>query len=149
MHQKVSFWFASPLGRGQVDERSSRWVFVLLLLGSLAAGCARAPVQEGRAKSAGPGVEQIALEAVSFGFIPNRIRVSAGADLRLRVKNTSAIEHNLTVLLPDGKVAKAVDVGSGEAAEFSFRTPAPGRYVIYCNKFLHRGLGMKGVVEAR
>ena len=115
----------------------------------LAAGCAAAPVQEGRALPAGPGSARAEVEAVRFGFLPGRILVRAGTNLRMRVRNTSFIAHNLTVLLPDGRMAKSVDVEGGKTAEFGFRVPQAGRYTIYCDKFLHRTFGMEGVIVAR
>ncbi|MFQ5894368.1 MAG: cupredoxin domain-containing protein [Nitrospinota bacterium] len=122
---------------------------LLLALGTLAAGCARAPVREVEARAAGKRVQGVSVEAENFDFVPNRIRAKAGAELKLRVRNTSFIGHNLTVLLPDGRVAGSVDIDSGKSAELSVRLPRAGSYVIYCDKFLHRTFGMEGVIEVR
>ncbi len=132
------------LGRG----RARRWLAALLVSGWVAAGCARTPAREGRAAGPAPGMNQVEIEAESFGFIPDRIRVKAGATLKIRVRNTSFIGHNLTILSPDGKVVKAVDLESGKPVEFSVRFPRKGVYTIYCDRFLHRTFGMKGAIEA-
>lgn len=148
MEARVSRWrgAASP-----PEGRGPKWVgpLALGLACLLAAGCARVGVQEGLGKPAGPGVQEVALEAVSFGFIPNRIRVRAGDEIRLRVRNTSRIGHNLTILRPNGRKAKSVDLPARETVEVSFRARRRGRYAIYCDRFLHQPLGMEGVIDAR
>ena len=129
--------------------RSQMRGLVLGVASLLVAGCLGVPVREGRGRSVGPGVEEVNVEAVSFGFVPNQIRVRAGREVRLRVRNTSFVKHNFTLLSPDGKVVKEVDIEGGGAAVVSFRAPSAGRYTIYCDRFLHRKMGMEGFIEVR
>ena len=142
MHPRFSSQPASLRG-GQ----ACGWLIVLLISGWVAAGCARVPTQEREVASAAPGKEQVKIEAVSFGFIPNRIRVKAGTKLKIRLRNTSIIGHNLTILSPAGKVARATDLESGKSLDLSVHFPRKGTYTIYCDKFLHRPFGMEGIIE--
>ncbi len=97
--------------------------------------------------SVAPVKEQVKIEAVSFGFIPNRIRVRAGTKLKIHLRNTSNIGHNLTILSPAGKVVRATDLESGKSLDLSVHFPRKGTYPIYCDKFLHRPFGMEGIIE--
>ncbi len=142
MHTRL--FLPAPLAGG----RPRRWLFALLISGLVAVGCARVPTREGQVTSPAPGMEQVEIEAVSFGFIPNRIRVRAGAKLKIRVQNTSIIGHNLTILSADGKVVRAADIEGGKSLDLSVHFPRKGTYPIYCDKFLHQLFGMEGTIEA-
>lgn len=109
----------------------------------MAIGCA----QQVQVTSVAPGKEQVKIEAVSFGFTPNRIRVRAGTKLKIRFRNNSIIGHNLTILSPAGKVVRATDLESGKSLDLSVHFPRKGTYTIYCDKFLHRPFGMGGTIE--
>ncbi len=138
MHPRLSSQSASHRG-GQ----ACWWLCALLISGWGAVGCA----QQVQVTSVAPGKEQVKIEAVSFGFIPNRIRVRAGTKLKIRLRNTSIIGHNLTILSPAGKVVRATDLESGKSLDLSVHFPRKGTYTIYCDKFLHRPFGMGGTIE--
>ena len=138
MHPRLSSQSASRRG-GQ----TCWWLCALLISGWGAVGCA----QQVQVTSVAPGKEQVKIEAVSFGFIPNRIRVRAGTKLKIHLRNTSNIGHNLTILSPAGKVVRATDLESGKSLDLSVHFPRKGTYPIYCDKFLHRPFGMEGIIE--
>ncbi len=142
MHPRLSSQSSSHRG-GQ----ACGWLVVLLISGWVAAGCAGVPTREGQVTSAAPGKEQVKIEAVSFAFNPNRIKVKAGTKLNIRFRNTSIIGHNLTILSPAGKVVRATDLESGKSLDLSVHFPRKGTYPIYCDKFLHGPFGMEGIIE--
>ena len=121
----------------------------LTALALIVVGCASVATIEGRAQQVRAGEEVIGVEAVSFGFRPNRIFASAGSRLQFKVKNSSSIPHNLTVKAPDGKLMLSMDLPAGKTRQRPSDLQTAGEYVIYCDKPGHQAFGMKGVVVAR
>lgn len=113
-------------------------------LAALAAGCA--PPKKA-AYQVPPGETGVAVEVSSFEFNPNLIRARAGEGLVLKVKNVAGIEHNLTVLDPQGKNLANVDLPAGQTTEIRLPPLPAGDYPFYCGKPLHPSLGMKGEIK--
>ena len=64
--------------------------------------------------------------------------------------SNSRIPHNITILAPDGRVMKSVDIPACQTVAFQTTLPSPGRYAFYCAKPLHRRpFGMEGILVAQ
>jgi uncharacterized cupredoxin-like copper-binding protein len=109
----------------------------------LAAGCA----PKKAAYQVLPGETGVAVEASSFEFKPNLIHARAGEPLLLKVKNVAGMEHNLTVLDPQGKSLANVDLPAGQTTEIRLPPLAAGTYPLHCDKPLHPSFGMKGEIK--
>ena len=126
---------------------AKRLVEAMLLLGLLAiVACARlgAPVT---AKSPEEGKRLIHLEASSFKFKPNNIRVPEPGPLTLAVENISDAEHNITIKNPKGHVLKSVNLPPKKKISVTLDLTDPGKYEFYCDKPFHDTLGMKGQIQ--
>lgn len=123
-----------------------RSLVLVVLLG--VAGCAAARV-EGVARPLPAGGQGVTIELTSFSFRPNVVTFEAGQPLTVSATSDSMIGHNLTILSPAGQVVKRVDVPARQTVAFEVRLPGPGRYVFYCDRPLHRPLGMEGVLVAK
>lgn len=135
---EVSLMHASQWKRG----------FCLAAVLSLA-GCA-SPSVERTAQPLPDGGQRVAIELSSFAFAPNVVRVRAGVPLTIDAVSKSGIAHNLTILSLDQAAAlKSVDVAANQTVTFQATLLRPGRYVFYCDKPLHRPLGMEGKLLAQ
>jgi plastocyanin len=110
---------------------------------ALAAGCA----PKKAAFQVPPGAAEVAVEASSFEFKPNRIQARAGEALLLRVTNVAGMAHNLTVLDPQGKSLVNVELAAGQTTEIPLPPLTAGTYPFYCDKPLHPSFGMKGEIR--
>jgi len=119
-------------------------LLVVTCLTALAVGCA----PQKAAYQVPPGEIGVVVEASSFEFKPNLIHARAGETLLLRVKNTAGMEHNLTILDPQGKSLASIDLPAGQTVEIPLPPLAAGTYPFYCDKPLHPSLGMKGEIRA-
>ena len=112
------------------------------------AGCATAQSVQA-AESLPSGGQAINVEVVSFAFRPKEIEVTAGSPFKLIAHNTSGVTHNITILSQSNEPLKQVDVPAGQTVTLEVTLPAPGRYVFYCSKFMHRTFGMEGTFVAK
>ncbi|MGH7326596.1 MAG: cupredoxin domain-containing protein [Candidatus Rokuibacteriota bacterium] len=113
------------------------------------AGCASAPVA--RAAQRGPtGGQAMTIEMSGFNFIPNVIILQAGVPVTITAVSRSRIPHNITILALDGREVKSVNIKARETVTFDATVPVAGRYVFYCDVFLHRWpFGMEGTLVAK
>lgn len=111
---------------------------------ALIAGCS-APTTSYTVKD-GPGEQQLAIEASSFAFTPNRITATAGSPLLLSVKNTAGMDHNLTIEAADASVLLDLELPAGATVTARLRIDQAGEYRIYCNRPMHPTLGMTGLL---
>lgn len=112
-------------------------------------GCATASV-EGVATRLPTGVQTATIEMSGFTFSPNVLKLDAGSTVTITAVSKSRIPHNITVLSPDEGVLHGVDIGRNQTVAFQLTLPKPGRYVFYCDVFLHRRpFGMEGVLVAQ
>jgi plastocyanin len=123
---------------------SKKSVFVILVVIAAIAGCAGRTVQTAAPMSSGGSM--IAIEARSFKFTPNEIRVEKTGLLAIEIKNGSASVHNFTLKDPRGKVLKNRDISPGGSVIVNVELPDPGVYKFYCDKHFHSTLGMKGII---
>ncbi len=125
-------------------RRSLRLVLVAVI-----AGCATAPVERA-AQSRPTGEQMVTIEMVRFTFEPEVVTLKAGTPLRITAASNSRIPHNITVRSLDGQVIKAVDIPARATETFEVTLPKPGRYIFYCDKFLHRWpFRMEGALVAQ
>jgi len=96
------------------------------------------------------GGQTVTIEMSGFNFIPNVTTLQAGVPVTITAVSKSRIPHNITILSLDGRELKSVNIKPQETVTFDATVPAPGRYVFYCDVFLHRWpFGMEGTLEAR
>jgi plastocyanin len=138
---------APACGAGKETGMLRRADLLLVIVLGLA-GCAT--VQSVQMSEKLPsGGKAINVEIVSFSFRPNMIEVPAGSPFTLSAHNTSGVTHNITILSQSNEPLKQVDVPAGQTVTLEVTLPAPGRYVFYCNKFMHRTFGMEGTFVAK
>jgi len=123
---------------------SKKSVFVILVVIAAIAGCAGRTVQTAAPMSSGGSM--IAIEARSFKFSPNEIRVEKTGLLAIEIKNGSGSVHNFTLKDPRGKVLKNKDISPGGSVILNVELPDPGVYKFYCGKHFHSTLGMNGII---
>lgn len=87
---------------------------------------------------------EVTVEAGDLWFQPDRIAVTAGEEVNLRVANTGAAFHDLTVPAAD----LMLDVEAGDAVVGGLRLDEPGTYEFYCSVPGHADAGMTGTIVA-
>ncbi len=91
-----------------------------------------------------------------YRIVPQDVVVKPGR-LKVVVRNTGILTHNLVIQVPDGPGGKAVDVPGGriatmqpgETGEPIKVTLAPGRYRLICTIANHDDLGQYGKLEVQ
>ncbi len=81
-------------------------------------------------------------------FAPDYFQTSPGSTILFHLTNTTDTDHNFTIKDPDGKTIKDIDILPGKTADVGVSFSRAGTYEFYCNKDLHRQMGMKGKVIA-
>ena len=105
--------------------------------------------------AAGDGGVVIEMKLGDYRYTPDRIEVTAGVPVTLRLVNTDRITpHNFTLEAPAAGLDLDVDVGAGKTEEVGFTPAAAGTYRFYCDKKLpffksHRQRGMEGTLRVR
>jgi plastocyanin len=89
----------------------------------------------------------VLIEAKSFEFRPNMIKIDEPGRLLLRINNVSSAEHNFTLKNPEGEIIKSVNLPEAKTVTTEIDLPRSGTYPFYCDKPFHSSLGMKGVIE--
>ena len=93
-----------------------------------------------------PKVEPINIELRSFSFYPNHIAVIKNdSPFTFRLKNTSQIKHNFTLMDDHKNILINIDIIQNESTPVTIESLDSGNYTFYCNQFLHRFLGMEGM----
>lgn len=122
-------------------------LLALMLLLALT-GCASIPVAK-TAELAPGGGQVVTIEMDGFTFRPDVVTLKAGVPVTITAVSHSRIPHNITILSPDGSRLADADIAPRVTDIFTTTLPAPGRYVFYCDKFLHRfPFRMEGVLVA-
>ncbi|MHC1728854.1 MAG: cupredoxin domain-containing protein [Syntrophobacteraceae bacterium] len=117
--------------------------FMFLLFCSIAmAGCAGGKAQTAAPMSSGGSL--ISIEAGSYKFSPNTIRVEKTGTVALEIKNISGSGQNFTLKDPRGKLITSIDIRSGATFISNVELTERGTYEFSSNKKLKAGLGMKG-----
>ena len=123
-------------------DRSKFLLLIMVLITALAGCGGGSKVQTAAPMSNGGNI--VTLEASSFKFSPNEIRVPNPGLLAIEIKNASGSEHNLTVKDARGKVLKEVNIRPHGKVITNLDLSEPGTYNFFCNKMFHSTLGMKG-----
>jgi uncharacterized cupredoxin-like copper-binding protein len=89
----------------------------------------------------------VLIEAKSFEFRPNIIKVNGPGPLSLDIKNVGSIEHNFTLKNPAGEIITSVSLPEGKTVTVEIVLPRSGMYPFYCDKPFHASFGMKGEIE--
>jgi plastocyanin len=94
-----------------------------------------------------PKVEPIDIDLRSFSFYPNHIAVIKNdSTFTFHLKNTSQMRHNLTIMDAHKNILMSVDVKPNDSATVTTESLDSGIYTFCCNRFLHRLLGMEGML---
>jgi len=94
-----------------------------------------------------PEIRPIEIELKSFSFHPNHIAILKNqSPLTLRLNNTANLQHNFSLIDSQKNVIARRDLNPKESITFDIESPDPGNYVFYCNRCLHRFLGMEGML---
>lgn len=94
-----------------------------------------------------PEIRPIEIELKSFSFQPNHIALLENrSPYTFRLTNTANTWHNFTLIDPQKKVLLKKDLKSKESIAFDIESLDPGNYTFYCNRCLHRFLGMEGML---
>lgn len=97
---------------------------------------------------AGAGEKEVALKASNFAFDPAVIKARQGDVLLLRVENLAAMDHNLTIGSPGGKILASVTLPAGKSVAVPVTLAESGTYALSCDRPMHTTLGMSGRIEA-
>jgi len=124
-------------------------IFNLLLtvLAMLFAGhCAPRPAL-GPVRMFYPEIRPIEIELRSFSFQPNHLVILRNqSPFSFRLTNTANTWHNFTLLDPDRNIILKKDVKPNESITFTIESLDSENYTFYCSQFLHRFLGMEGML---
>ncbi len=108
----------------------------------------------------GPGPVTVEVALRHSAFVPERVRVVEGSEVRFLVRNEDPIDHEL-IVGPDevherhergthavhDAVPGEVSVAAGRTGETTYRFDEPGTVVVGCHLPRHFGYGMAGEVE--
>ncbi|MEZ4599037.1 MAG: plastocyanin/azurin family copper-binding protein [Syntrophotaleaceae bacterium] len=89
----------------------------------------------------------VAVQADNFSFNPAIIKAGKGDFVMLRMTNTTAMEHNVTVNNPVGQKVLTIDLPAKETVEIPLQLVEAGTWEFYCDKPFHPSLGMTGRIE--
>jgi uncharacterized cupredoxin-like copper-binding protein len=108
--------------------------------------------------------QQIAMEAVEYGFVPSTVKLVVGQPVQLTINNTGFLAHDLKTEMPisqltyiqadndpqeqQDNVAQGVldvDFSKGDTAQVTFVPTTAGTYPFTCDLAGHTEAGMKGV----
>jgi len=87
--------------------------------------------------------QTITVRAMEFGFEPSTINVKAGQKVKLVLKNTGAIVHNLAIKELGVKTAT---IRGGETYSLEFTPQRSGRFTFVCTLRGHADRGMIGTL---
>ena len=85
----------------------------------------------------------IEIDAFSFGYEPDSIRLTEGEKIRLIVTNNENIRHTFTV----PKLNIDVNLRANSVEEIDFIAPMTGDIEFFCTVFGHRPAGMEGNIH--
>lgn len=105
--------------------------------------------------SQGQGIQTITVQLSSFAFTPDQLRLRAGTQVRLQLRNVSSGGHNFTAPAffaastiiagtppRDGKV----EVPADGSVDITLVPRTPGTYHARCTHFLHSLFGMTAMI---
>jgi plastocyanin len=94
-----------------------------------------------------PEDRPVEIELKSYSFQPNHIAIlQSQSPLTFRLTNTASMRHNFTLIDSLKNVLVTKDVKPKGSITVTLEPLSPGNYTFYCNRFLHRLGGMKGML---
>jgi plastocyanin len=116
-----------------------------------ASGCGASlnhPRHEQRASTGPDGVQHVEITTHSFWFEPDRVVVTAGVPVEIRVRNGSlVVPHNFTCIAQAAEIGVKKDVGMLHGSGTVRFTPThAGEYPFFCDKDAHAKKGMTGTL---
>ena len=115
---------------------------ILVALGTLAAFASWLP------RAAPTPVRAATIEVEDFHFTPNRLDVTVGVPVSVRLVNTGTERHDLnfpSIHMPGLEGAQSI-LEPGESRTITLRFDAPGTHVFSCSLPGHAAAGMTGAV---
>ena len=124
--------------------RGAPWLLAVLVLGGCSSGLKR-PTHEVTAAVSG-SVQRVTIVAHTYWFDPNRVKLKAGQEVELTVKNGAfMVPHNLTCFEKDAGIEVSANLGMFMGKKTVKFTPTqPGEYEFFCHVDSHSKHGMKG-----
>jgi hypothetical protein len=121
-------------------------LFLTILATLFAGNCAPRPAL-GPVRMFYPEIRPVEIELTSFSFQPDHLVILRNhSPLIFRLTNTAKIWHNFTLLDPHQKSILKKDIKPNESVTFTIELLDPENYTFYCSRFLHRFLGMEGML---
>ena len=102
----------------------------------------KSPTASDAGQTAESGVKTIEIEAGSFYYKPNEIRVKKGEKVKVVIKSVSMM-HDFVV---EGLDVKSAIVKSGETGSVEFTASKAGTFEFYCSVGQHRQNGQVGTL---
>ena len=93
--------------------------------------------------SEAPAGSKIEVSGKEFSYTPNTVTLKAGEAATIVLKNTGAIEHDITVDEAGFKLTTA----AGQTADKALTVAKAGTYKFYCSVAGHETAGMKGELK--
>jgi plastocyanin len=94
-----------------------------------------------------PEIRPVEIELTSFSFQPDHLVILRDHSPPVfRLTNTAKIWHNFSLLDPHQKSILKKDIKPNESVTFTIELLDPENYTFYCARFLHRFLGMEGML---
>jgi len=89
----------------------------------------------------------IDIEVGIFYFSPNHFVILHNlSHVTLCLRNTSETWHNFTLTDQENRVIASKDLNPHESLTIRLDSLTSSNYFFYCNRFLHRSQGMKGML---
>ena len=101
---------------------------------------ARTGGKEGASVASGPSIEVVGKE---FSYSPATLTLMAGLPMKIVLKNTGSIEHDITVADNDFKLT----VPGNNTGEKTLTIDKPGTYRMHCSVAGHETAGMRGTIR--
>ncbi|OUN01529.1 MAG: hypothetical protein BAA04_07865 [Firmicutes bacterium ZCTH02-B6] len=120
--------------------RTVIWVAVAIVLVLAALTYGRALL----APTEPAAVRELTVHGFEYDFDPKELTVHRGETVRLLVRNTGTIEHDLTI--PDWDAATPL-LSPGEEAILEFQPTRSGTFRFLCTVPGHNELGMNGTIR--
>jgi uncharacterized cupredoxin-like copper-binding protein len=118
----------------------TRTLAALLIALAAATGC-------GGGKPVREKTDAFSVTLSDYLIRPQSIRVPAGQQLTVTVRNAGKLGHTFRIRSTNHDVLKITTLAPGETKKRSFKL-APGRYTMYCALSNHEELGMHGTLVA-
>ena len=114
-----------------------------LILGACGGGSDEESSPQSAGGSAAPAGSTIEVTGKEFSYSPATLTLKAGEAAAIVLKNTGAIEHDITVDDPGFKLT----VSPGQSGDKALTVGKAGTYKFYCSIPGHESAGMKGELK--